>query len=80
MQKFTTKIVNMMKAEELYETQGGPIIMSQVIKLAKFISSHKIVLFLSISNVTKVCQKAALLLLECGISFCFFAQLSCYNQ
>lgn len=32
MQKFTTKIVNMMKAERLYETQGGPIIMSQVIK------------------------------------------------
>ena len=30
MQKFTTKIVNMMKAERLYETQGGPIILSQV--------------------------------------------------
>ncbi|KAK6128023.1 hypothetical protein DH2020_038226 [Rehmannia glutinosa] len=30
MQKFTTKIVNMMKAEKLYETQGGPIILSQI--------------------------------------------------
>ncbi|KAL9169715.1 hypothetical protein ABFS82_04G096900 [Erythranthe guttata] len=30
MQKFTTKIVNMMKAERLYQTQGGPIILSQI--------------------------------------------------
>ncbi|KAL8466158.1 hypothetical protein ACS0TY_035314 [Phlomoides rotata] len=30
MQKFTTKIVNMMKDEKLYETQGGPIILSQI--------------------------------------------------
>ncbi|KAL2243239.1 beta-galactosidase-like [Sesamum indicum] len=30
MQKFTTKIVNMMKSEKLYETQGGPIILSQI--------------------------------------------------
>ncbi|KAK7335881.1 hypothetical protein VNO80_27992 [Phaseolus coccineus] len=30
MQKFTTKIVDLMKAERLYETQGGPIIMSQI--------------------------------------------------
>ncbi|KAL8139295.1 hypothetical protein V2J09_005316 [Rumex salicifolius] len=30
MQRFTTKIVNMMKAERLYETQGGPIILSQI--------------------------------------------------
>lgn len=30
MQKFTTKIVTMMKAERLYETQGGPIILSQI--------------------------------------------------
>jgi len=32
MQKFTTKIVDLMKAERLYESQGGPIIMSQVEK------------------------------------------------
>ncbi|OMO91660.1 hypothetical protein COLO4_18204 [Corchorus olitorius] len=32
MQKFTEKIVSMMKAEKLFETQGGPIIMSQVIE------------------------------------------------
>lgn len=37
MQKFTTKIVNMMKAERLYETQGGPIILSQVLNLPHFI-------------------------------------------
>lgn len=30
MQKFTEKIVSMMKAEKLFETQGGPIILSQV--------------------------------------------------
>ncbi|WVY99704.1 hypothetical protein V8G54_025774 [Vigna mungo] len=30
MQKFTTKIVDLMKAERLYESQGGPIIMSQI--------------------------------------------------
>lgn len=30
MQRFTTKIVNMMKAERLFESHGGPIILSQV--------------------------------------------------
>ncbi|GLT47141.1 hypothetical protein SLA2020_208550 [Shorea laevis] len=30
MQKFVTKIVNMMKAEKLYASQGGPIILSQI--------------------------------------------------
>ncbi|KAK3436282.1 hypothetical protein EUGRSUZ_C00898 [Eucalyptus grandis] len=30
MQRFTEKIVNMMKAENLFESQGGPIILSQV--------------------------------------------------
>ncbi|KAJ4959380.1 hypothetical protein NE237_026491 [Protea cynaroides] len=30
MQRFTNKIVNMMKAERLFESQGGPIIMSQI--------------------------------------------------
>ncbi|KAK2415724.1 beta-galactosidase [Trifolium repens] len=30
MQKFTEKIVGMMKEERLYETQGGPIILSQI--------------------------------------------------
>lgn len=33
MQRFTTKIVNMMKAERLFESQGGPIILSQVITI-----------------------------------------------
>ncbi|XP_076889209.1 beta-galactosidase-like isoform X2 [Bidens hawaiensis] len=30
MQRFTEKIVNMMKSEKLFEPQGGPIIMSQI--------------------------------------------------
>lgn len=30
MHKFTKKIVDMMKSERLFESQGGPIIMSQV--------------------------------------------------
>ncbi|GLT79074.1 hypothetical protein SLA2020_505820 [Shorea laevis] len=30
MQKFTQKMVSMMKAENLFETQGGPIILSQI--------------------------------------------------
>ncbi|CAL5199249.1 unnamed protein product [Lathyrus oleraceus] len=30
MQKFTIKIVDMMKAEKLFQTQGGPIILSQI--------------------------------------------------
>ncbi|XP_057975220.1 beta-galactosidase 16-like [Malania oleifera] len=30
MQNFTTKIVNMMKSEQLYASQGGPIILSQI--------------------------------------------------
>lgn len=30
MERFTQKIVNMMKSEELFEPQGGPIIMSQI--------------------------------------------------
>ncbi|XP_047325140.1 beta-galactosidase 16-like [Impatiens glandulifera] len=30
MQKFTTKIVNMMKSERLFASQGGPIILSQI--------------------------------------------------
>lgn len=30
MQRFTEKIVTLMKSENLYETQGGPIILSQV--------------------------------------------------
>lgn len=33
MARFTKKIVGMMKAEGLFETQGGPIILSQVNEL-----------------------------------------------
>lgn len=36
MHKFTKKIVDMMKGERLFESQGGPIILSQVIKLWNF--------------------------------------------
>ena len=31
MQKFTQKIVQMMKDEKLFQSQGGPIILSQVL-------------------------------------------------
>lgn len=34
MQRFTEKIVSMMKAERLFESQGGPIILSQVDKFS----------------------------------------------
>jgi len=30
MKGFTEKIVNLMKSEKMFETQGGPIILSQV--------------------------------------------------
>lgn len=50
MQKFTTKIVNMMKAERLYESQGGPIIMSQVHSI--FTSQHQFSLILLVINFT----------------------------
>lgn len=50
MQKFTTKIVNMMKAERLYKSQGGPIIMSQVHSI--FTSQHQFSLILLVINFT----------------------------
>ena len=34
MQKFTQKIVDMMKEEKLFEHQGGPIILAQVPKIS----------------------------------------------
>lgn len=34
MQRFTTKIVDMMEQEKLYASQGGPIILSQVVDLS----------------------------------------------
>jgi hypothetical protein len=34
MQKFTLKIVQMMKDESLFASQGGPIILSQVLYFA----------------------------------------------
>jgi hypothetical protein len=36
MQGFTEKIVGLMKAENLFESQGGPIILSQVCVLCLF--------------------------------------------
>ena len=46
MQKFTKKIVDMMKAERLYESQGGPIILSQVIKCAAALLLNSITCFI----------------------------------
>lgn len=37
MQRFTKKIVDMMKAEGLFESQGGPIILSQVLKIFQLV-------------------------------------------
>lgn len=34
MERFTKKIVTLMKSENLFETQGGPIILSQVLLLS----------------------------------------------
>lgn len=36
MQNFTEKIVSMMKSEQLFEGQGGPIILSQVCSYSSF--------------------------------------------
>ena len=36
MERFTAKIVDLMKQEKLYASQGGPIILSQVFSFAKF--------------------------------------------
>lgn len=47
MQRFTKKIVDMMKAERLYESQGGPIILSQVGKLVPIWKVETVVNFLS---------------------------------
>jgi hypothetical protein len=37
MKRFTAKIVDLMKQEKLYASQGGPIILSQVFFIAKYI-------------------------------------------
>lgn len=39
MQRFTQKIVQMMKDEELFESQGGPIILSQVLVFWSFFTA-----------------------------------------
>lgn len=39
MQRFTAKIVDLMKQEKLYASQGGPIILSQVI-FNKYLVKH----------------------------------------
>lgn len=40
MEKWVTKVVNMMKSEKLYASQGGPIILSQVKKLTQNLCLH----------------------------------------
>ena len=45
MQSFTEKIVNLMKSHSLFQSQGGPIILSQVVKLGPFcINFHQMYL------------------------------------
>ena len=40
MQRFTAKIVDLMKQEKLYASQGGPIILSQVCSVKNFCSHY----------------------------------------
>lgn len=46
MQNFTAKVVSMMQSENLYASQGGPIILSQVqfvMKLCEWVCLLKII-------------------------------------
>lgn len=45
MQGFTEKIVGMMKSEKLYESQGGPIILSQVLCILHFLVAFCVFIF-----------------------------------
>jgi hypothetical protein len=46
MQNFTTLIVNMVQKEKLFASQGGPIILSQVIGyLIKYLIINKLITF-----------------------------------
>ena len=64
MQKFVTKIVNLMKDERLFYPQGGPIIISQVSQtelketLYKAIANVKFQLTLQIENEYKLVEAA----------------------
>lgn len=53
MQKFTTKIVNMMKSEKLYQTQGGPIILSQVVIMLSFLYFFSLSMYESVMLLKK---------------------------
>lgn len=55
MQKFTQKIVSMMKAEKLFQTQGGPIIMSQVTKTG--ILNKIFICIIDFSYLSNYCDK-----------------------
>jgi len=46
MERFTKKIVDMMKAERLFQSQGGPIILSQVDDLCSYPFAQSIHLFI----------------------------------
>jgi len=50
MERFTKKIVDMMKAERLFESQGGPIILSQVDYICSYPSAQSNHLFIFSCN------------------------------
>lgn len=60
MQGFTEKIVGMMKSEKLFESQGGPIILSQVLissfhfLFGKIINGHKKLAVLIFRNIALI--------------------------
>jgi hypothetical protein len=53
MQKFTEKIVGMMKSEHLFESQGGPIILSQV-NFLELLNFFIIFIYTYICNILKL--------------------------
>jgi hypothetical protein len=58
MQRFTYKIVDLMKAERLFEPQGGPIILSQVCVKGMHLDRHvnKIYIYIYIHTHTYTCM------------------------
>jgi hypothetical protein len=56
MQRFTYKIVDLMKAERLFEPQGGPIILSQVCVKGMHLDRHvnKIYIYIYIYTHTHI--------------------------
>lgn len=61
MKGFTEKIVNLMKSENMFESQGGPIILSQVCALLYFGYVTNFFSFKHISLVINALHKLSLM-------------------